>query len=153
MIGRKLLTRSLQRYWRLQRGLTLGVRGIVLDDRDRVILVRHGYQPGWHFPGGGVERGETILEALGRELAEEVGVALDAPPDLWGIYTNFKHFPGDHIALFVVRAWHQERVPPPGFEIREWRQFAAAGLPEDATGPVRRRLAEVLERQPRAETW
>ncbi|HEX6000300.1 MAG TPA: NUDIX domain-containing protein [Hyphomicrobiaceae bacterium] len=153
MIGRKFLTRTLQRYWRIRRGLTLGVRGVVLDAGNRVILVRHGYQPGWHFPGGGVEWGETTLEALARELEEEVGIALDAPPDLFGLYTNFKHFPGDHIALFVVRAWRAGQAPPPSFEIREQRQFAADALPEDTTGPVRRRMAEVLQSRPRAETW
>ncbi|HEX5958524.1 MAG TPA: NUDIX domain-containing protein [Hyphomicrobiaceae bacterium] len=153
MIGRKLLTRALQRYWRIRRGLTLGVRGVVLDARNRLVLVRHGYQPGWHFPGGGVEWGETTLEALARELEEEVGIALDGPPELFGLYTNFKHFPGDHIALFVVRHWRQGDAPPPSFEIREQRQFAADALPEDATGPVRRRITEVLAGRPRAESW
>jgi ADP-ribose pyrophosphatase YjhB (NUDIX family) len=153
MVSKQLLTKTLQRYWRIKRGLTLGVRGIVLDPQNRVLLVRHGYQPGWHFPGGGVEWGETALTALTRELNEEAGVVLADTPTLLGLYTNFRHFPGDHIACYVVRAWAQAEVPAPSFEIREQRLFPAEALPPDAVGPVVRRIAEVLEGRPQAETW
>jgi ADP-ribose pyrophosphatase YjhB (NUDIX family) len=153
MIGKKLLTRTLQRYWRIRRGLTLGVRGLVLDADHRVLLVRHGYQPGWHFPGGGVEWGETAAEALVRELEEETGIVVTEPPPLFGIYTNFKHFPGDHIAFYVVRAWRQGKAPPPSFEIRESRPFPADAVPADAVGAVGRRLAEVLHARRQEGAW
>ena len=46
------------------KGLTLGVRAQVYDAAGRVLLIRHSYLPGWHFPGGGVEFGETAPEAM-----------------------------------------------------------------------------------------
>src|SRR5437868_3859389 len=44
------LRRALHVYWRFARGLTLGVRGIVIDGSGRVFLVKHTYADGWHFP-------------------------------------------------------------------------------------------------------
>src|SRR5204863_10159664 len=69
-------------YWRFVRGMTLGVRGIVIDGAGAVFLVKHSYVAGWHLPGGGVEVGETVEEALARELGEEGNITLTGPPTL-----------------------------------------------------------------------
>jgi 8-oxo-dGTP diphosphatase len=60
--------------------LRRGVRALVVDARDRVLLVRfefptdlNGVRALWATPGGGVEDGEDDLRALTRELSEEVG--------------------------------------------------------------------------------
>ena len=60
------LRRAFHLYWLIARGMTLGVRAVVLDGGNKVFLVRHSYVAGWHLPGGGVEVGETFLEALRR---------------------------------------------------------------------------------------
>ena len=67
-IGERLKLRLLHWSFLLARPMTLGVRAIVTDADERVLLVRHGYVSGWHFPGGGVEPGETCVEALTREV-------------------------------------------------------------------------------------
>jgi ADP-ribose pyrophosphatase YjhB (NUDIX family) len=153
MVSHVVLIRALQRYWRWRRGLTMGAQALVLDDQGRVLLVRHGYQPGWHFPGGGVEKGESVHTAMARELREEVGIALVGPAQLFGVYANFAAFPGDHIVLFIVRSWQQATLPAPNREIREQRFFATDRLPSGTTQAARRRLAEVLGQAQQSQSW
>ena len=54
------------------------VRALIVDERSRVLLCRFEWPDAvvWTAPGGGVEPGEEPLDALGRELAEEVGLVL-----------------------------------------------------------------------------
>ena len=148
-----IVSKALQRYWRLQRGLTLGARGIVIDGEGRLLLIRHTYQPGWTFPGGGVEFGETIETALARELGEEIGVELAGPAELFGIYSNHKVFPGDHVALYTVREWRIARQVVPSREIAEMGFFAPESLPAGTTPGAQRRVEELLGRRVRQATW
>ncbi len=104
-----LLRRIMHFYWRFSRAMTLGVRALVIDERGRILLVKHSYVRGWHLPGGGVEAGETVAEALGRELREEANIELTAAPQLHGIFFNRRVSRRDHVAL--VRC---TRVPPAG---------------------------------------
>ena len=67
-------------YWRFSRPATLGARGMVIDGKGCIFLIKHSYVDGWHLPGGGVETGETIQEALARELAEEGNIRMTGPP-------------------------------------------------------------------------
>jgi 8-oxo-dGTP pyrophosphatase MutT (NUDIX family) len=148
-----LVRRVLHLYWRFARGLTLGVRGLVLDREGRVFLVRHSYIGGWHLPGGGVEVGESVGEALARELREEGNIALTGEPELRGMYYNRYVSRRDHVALFVVREFRQDGAPVPNREIVAHGFFAPDALPPDTAASTRARIAEVLHGQPPSAWW
>ncbi len=147
------ISRTLRPWWRLTRGLTLGAQGVVVDANSNVLLVRHGYRPGWYFPGGGVERNETLLVALARELQEETGVILKDQPVLHGLFSNADNFPGDHIALFVVREWERPQVPRPNAEIIEQDFFAVDDVPAGTDAGTRRRLGELFNSEDVSDKW
>ena len=130
-------------YARLTRGMTLGVRGVVLNEAGEVLLVEHTYIAGWHLPGGGVELGETIEAALARELVEEAGVSVVGRPTLVTVHSNLATFRGDHVLLYRVEAWTSCQATSRG-EILHVGWFAPEALPEGTTGPTRRRVAEAL---------
>ena len=143
----------LRLYWRVRRPLTAGVRGLVLDAEGRVLLVRHTYIRGWYLPGGGVERGETMLTSLRRELAEEVGVTLTGEARLIGLYANFREFKSDHVALFAVPHGAYEHAPRRSPEIAESGFFPPDALPEGVTKSTARRIAEAMLGNAPDELW
>ncbi len=136
-----------------QRPMTLGVRGLVVDAQNRVLLVRHTYVSGFYLPGGGVESGETLMQALARELEEEGGVHLLGAPSLHGVYLNRQASSRDHVALFVVRHFRSNGLRRPDYEIAEAAFFALDDLPVDATPATRARLAEVFAGEPISPYW
>jgi ADP-ribose pyrophosphatase YjhB (NUDIX family) len=148
-----LIQRFLHAYWRISRGLTVGVRAAVFDGDKRVFLVKHSYLPGWHLPGGGVEIGETILAALERELREEGNIELTEPPVFHAVYFNRRVSRRDHVALYIVRSFRQTAPPQPNREIVAHGFFATDALPADTSRATRERIAEVLTGRPPAEIW
>jgi 8-oxo-dGTP pyrophosphatase MutT (NUDIX family) len=140
-------------YWRFARGMTLGVRAVVLDPDNRVFLVKHSYVAGWHLPGGGVETGEAFGDALRRELMEEGRIVLSAEPALHGLFFNSHVSRRDHVAVYVVRHFSQDRLPAANREIVACGFFAAAALPPATTQGTRLRISEVLEGRARIATW
>jgi 8-oxo-dGTP pyrophosphatase MutT (NUDIX family) len=138
-VARRLLHLS---FW-LTRGLTLGVRAAAIDAEERVCLVRHTYVEGWHLPGGGIEVGETALEALRRELSEEAALALTGTPRLHGLYFNRHASRRDHVALYVVREFGVVAEKVPDREIAEAKFFPLSHLPEGTSLGTRRRLEEI----------
>jgi ADP-ribose pyrophosphatase YjhB (NUDIX family) len=148
-----MLKSLLHFYWRFARGLTVGVRAAVIDADNRLLLVRHGYAEGWHLPGGGVETGETLLEALARELEEEGNVKLAGAPVLHGIFHQESVSRRDHVALYVVREFEWGGEPAPTFEIRESKFFPLGSLPNGTTAGTRWRLDEVARGAPTPAKW
>jgi 8-oxo-dGTP pyrophosphatase MutT (NUDIX family) len=117
-----------------------GCAAVVIDAHGRLFLVKHSYVGGWHSPGGGVETGETVLEALERELLEEGGITAAEPPVLHGVFFNSRVSRRDNIFLYVIRAFRQEGGPRHAYEIIDHGFFAPDALPEGTTRPTRRDL-------------
>lgn len=152
-VRERLKLRLLHLSFLLTRPMSLGVRAIVVGAGDRVLLVRHGYVSGWHFPGGGVEAGETCLASLARELGEEARVAIEGPPVLHGIFFNDRTSRRDHIVVYIVRSFRVLGERKRNWEIAEARFFPRLALPEGTTRATRARLAEVFDSTPLSERW
>lgn len=140
-----------QALMRLRRPVTLGVRAVVWDAAGLVCLIRHTYRPGWHFPGGGVKRRETLEAACVREAREEAGVAIGRIARLVGLYANFRPERSDHVALFEAADW--QPVAHASFEIAEVAFVDPGRLPADTGPATRRRLAELASGTPPAQHW
>lgn len=136
----------------LLRGMTLGVRAACFNDRGEVFLVRHTYVPGWYLPGGGVERGETALEAILKEIREEGNLEAVAPPALFNAYYNRHVSRRDHVLLYRITV-EQTALRPADREIAESGFFDPQTLPDDTTRATRLRLEELAGLRLPSERW
>ena len=77
-----------------QEGFRANVAIIILNDQDKVFWGRRVHQNSWQFPQGGLNSGETPIEAMYRELKEEVGL-----------------MPYDVEVIAATRTWLRYRLP------------------------------------------
>ncbi|MEV6202828.1 NUDIX domain-containing protein [Streptomyces sp. NPDC051771] len=120
---------------------TLAAGVLLFDDQDRFLLVDPTYKPGWEFPGGVVEAGEPPARAGMREVAEEIGLELDAVPRLLLVDWERPQPPGfGGLRLLFdggrVAAQDRDRLRLPGAELRAWR-FVTEAEAADLLPPVR----------------
>jgi ADP-ribose pyrophosphatase YjhB (NUDIX family) len=137
-----LAYRLLRVYWFLFRPVTMGVRAILLND-GQFVLVKHIYQEGWYLLGGGVKRGETLEQAIRREAAEECGAILNQIR-LLGIYSSFDEYKSDHTTLFLCEDFTLDTRHDQ--EIEQVASFSFEQLPEN-TSPGSRRKIEAFKNE------
>lgn len=63
----------------------VSLKAVMLDEQNRVLVVKESGRTSWDLPGGGMEHGETVGEALARELHEEVGLTGEFDYEVIGI--------------------------------------------------------------------
>lgn len=138
----------------LTRGMTLGVRGIAIDEADRICLVRHTYVRGWHLPGGGIEPGETAVAAMVREFREEAELVVDPTAlRLHGFFLNAAARGRDHIVVYLARPFTVSGPKTADREIAESSFFPLDALPADTTRATLARLDEIRQRAPLSDLW
>lgn len=127
-------------HWRRWRKAPINGCNVILTDlRGDILLLRHSYGPdNWSLPGGGVDRGESPLEALKRELDEELGLA---PAKLKPIGELRGEISGSPHTMHLFEAVIDRRPRPDNREVVEARFFPSHSLPEPIAEATRRALA------------
>lgn len=151
--ARVLFSYALHTFFLLRRGLTLGVRAVVISDNAELLLVRHTYTPGWHLPGGGVEKGEAAERALSNELMQETNLRLNGQPILHGVFYNQIVSKRDHVLVYLCEVNDIKEASPNSFEIAELGFFDIGKLPEDTDPGTLRRINEICLGYDKALNW
>lgn len=128
-----------------------GAHAMIEDEKGRLLLVRHTYAPGWHFPGGGVNRGEPAEEAVLRELKEEIGLTAAQSLVLFGIYTRKHIWATNVIVLFHLKGAAFDFRP--NAEIAEAKFFAPDAPPEGIGSGAHRRFLEHAQGTQKSPYW
>ena len=123
----------------------------LVEQANKLVLVRQSYSEGWHLPGGGVQRGEPPARAVLRELKEEIGLTWSSEPLLVGIFVRKLRLMTNIIALYRVR--EARFIFKPNLEIREIVLANPAAPPPGTQPGVRRRLAEFMGEAPQGLIW
>ncbi|MGB1242502.1 MAG: NUDIX domain-containing protein [Chitinophagales bacterium] len=144
-----LLLRKL--YWRLFRPTTVGVRAIVLNDKRQVLLVKHTYTNDWYLPGGKVDKNESLIVAVKRELKEEIGITQIEDIEQFYTYSNFFEYKSDYITVFIVQNFNSKnRIH---FEIEEFGYYGFEEIPINISKGTKRRLKEFFEGVVKEDLW
>jgi 8-oxo-dGTP pyrophosphatase MutT (NUDIX family) len=113
-----------------------GVRALVFNNHGKLLLEKQAHFGSWALPHGCVDVGESVLDALKREVWEETGVTI-IEAEVFGLYTDPKYsvtYPnGDQVqtftVAFVVKQWTGPLVAD-GDEVEELGFFDLSRLPE-----------------------
>jgi len=131
-------------WWKIAQPQTLGVKVAVVVNRDQILLVKPLGVAQWTFPGGGIKRRESPVEAAIRELQEETAIHLSQSDlHLIGVYFSRRESKSDHIFMFVTNLDVAPSFVADAKEIESIGLFAIDNLPEDVAPSVTRRLGEL----------
>jgi hypothetical protein len=147
------IRRGFHLYWRMSRGLTLGVRGLVVDEAGRIFLVKHTMCAAGTCPAAASSPARPCSTPWRANSGEEGNIDLIEPPALHAVYFNTRVSRRDHVALFVIGAFRQPGTTGPGSRDHGPAFFAPDALPGGTVASVRARVAEVLMGAPLSQRW
>ena len=117
----------------------------LIFDGERILLALRRDIEWWNLPGGGMEIGETVDEALCREVSEEIGLEVEVG-QLVGVYSK----PQKQEVVFTFRCTVKSGTPIATEESRECRYFDPNNLPAKTLPKHRQRIEDALLHQPTA---
>lgn len=124
-----------------ERPHSVSVAGVIVDDAGRALLIKRRDNGKWEPPGGVLERGETIPDALQREVLEETGIKIALPANLTGVYKNMTGL----IVSMVFRCEAIDGTPTTGAETRELRWVTRDEVAELADEAYAIRVQDALD--------
>jgi ADP-ribose pyrophosphatase YjhB (NUDIX family) len=121
--------------------LLVGAAVLVLDQQDRLLMLKRFDNQCWGTPGGATEPGEVIEEAARRETFEETNLEIEEM-SLFGVFSGpelyYKYPNGDEVynvtIMYLSRNWRGEVKL--NDEHTEWKWFAASDIPENVSPPI-----------------
>jgi CTP:molybdopterin cytidylyltransferase MocA/ADP-ribose pyrophosphatase YjhB (NUDIX family) len=120
---------------------------VIIEIDGKLVMQQRAGDPGagkWTFPSGFVDRGEIVVEAAAREVAEEVGITV-SDLELLNVYSA----PGETVVLIVYHTATRGQTPLAGDETTAAQLYSPENLPELAF-PRDRRIVDEWLRSKRA---
>jgi len=122
--------------------LMVGAAILILDEQNRLLMMKRSDSGYWGLPGGATEPGEIVEDAAKRETFEEVSLEVGEML-LFGVFSGpglyYKYPNGDEVynvtVVYTSRDWHGEVKL--NDEHTEWYWFAADEIPEDVSPPIK----------------
>ena len=122
--------------------LLVGAAVLVVDEQDRLLMMKRSDIGSWGIPGGATEPGEVVENAARREALEETNLEI-GEMSLFGVFSGpefyFKYPNGDEVynvtIVYASRDWHgQVKLND---EHTEWGWFLTYEIPEDLSPPIK----------------
>jgi len=122
--------------------LMVGAAILIVDDQNRLLLLKRYDSGCWGPPGGAVEPGEIVETAARREAREEAGLSV-GEMTLFGVFSGpelyYKYPNGDEVynVTIIYLSRHVTGDIHLNGEHTEWRWFSPADIPTDLSPPIK----------------